>query len=100
MPYAELWDEVDPVDLFKIGFVKVGLSDLIDIAAVAFIFYKLLMLMKGTRAVQMLNAGLTLHDIQEALGHRSITTTANIYGRRKPADLKKVLAKAPWMGGK
>jgi diadenylate cyclase len=54
MPYAELWDEVDLVELFKIGFVKVGLSDLIDIAAVAFIFYKLLMLMKGTRAVQML----------------------------------------------
>ncbi len=42
------------MDLFKIAFVKVGLSDLVDIAAVAFIFYKLLMLMKGTRAVQML----------------------------------------------
>lgn len=59
--------------------------------------------LRHSRAVQMLDAGLTLHDIQEALGHRSITTTANIYGRRKPADLKKVLAKAPWMekeGGK
>jgi diadenylate cyclase len=42
------------VNLFRIAFVNVGLSDLIDIAAVAFIFYKLLMLMKGTRAVQML----------------------------------------------
>lgn len=42
------------MDLFKIAFVKVGLSDLVDIAAVAFIFYKLLVLMKGTRAVQML----------------------------------------------
>jgi diadenylate cyclase len=42
------------MDLFKILFVKVSLSDLVDIAAVAFIFYKLLMLMKGTRAVQML----------------------------------------------
>lgn len=42
------------MDLFKILFVKVGVSDLVDIAAVAFIFYKLLMLMKGTRAVQML----------------------------------------------
>jgi diadenylate cyclase len=42
------------VNLFHIAFLNVGLSDLIDIAAVAFIFYKLLMLMKGTRAVQML----------------------------------------------
>jgi len=42
------------VNLFRIAFVNVGLSDLIDVAAVAFIFYKLLMLMKGTRAVQML----------------------------------------------
>jgi diadenylate cyclase len=42
------------MDLFKIAFVRVGLSDLVDIAAVAFIFYKLLMLMKGTRAIQML----------------------------------------------
>ena len=42
------------MNLFRIAFVNVGLSDLIDIAAVAFIFYKLLMLMKGTRAVQML----------------------------------------------
>lgn len=42
------------MDLFRIAFVKVGLSDLVDIAAVAFIFFKLLMLMRGTRAVQML----------------------------------------------
>ncbi|KPL18765.1 MAG: hypothetical protein AMJ92_06380 [candidate division Zixibacteria bacterium SM23_81] len=42
------------MDLFRIAFVRVGLSDLVDIAAVAFIFYKLLMLMRGTRAVQML----------------------------------------------
>jgi len=42
------------MELFRIAFVKVGLSDLVDIAAVTFIFYKLLMLMKGTRAVQML----------------------------------------------
>ena len=42
------------MDLFSIAFVKVGLSDLVDIAAVTFIFYKLLVLMKGTRAIQML----------------------------------------------
>jgi diadenylate cyclase len=42
------------MDLFRIAFVRVGLSDLVDIAAVAFIFFKLLMLMRGTRAVQML----------------------------------------------
>ena len=36
------------------GFLKVGFTDLVDMAVVAFIFYYLLLLMKGTRAAQML----------------------------------------------
>lgn len=43
---------------------------------------------RHTRAVQMLMKGATLHDVQMHLGHRSITTTANIYGRFKAVDLK------------
>lgn len=52
--------------------------------------------LRHTRAVQMLSAGLTLHDVQQALGHQSIATTANIYGRLRPADLKLRLEKASW----
>ena len=51
---------------------------------------------RHSRAVQMLAAECTLHDVQQALGHKSITTTANIYGRLRPADLKRRLQKAKW----
>ena len=40
--------------LFKIGFLPVTLVDLLDILVVAFVFYELFMLMRGTRASQML----------------------------------------------
>jgi len=43
---------------------------------------------RHTRAVQMLLNGAALHDVQGHLGHRSITTTANIYGRFRAAELK------------
>jgi len=42
------------MELFRISFVKVGLIDIIDIAIVAFLFYKFLGLMKGTRAAQII----------------------------------------------
>jgi len=41
------------VDLFKIGFLTVTLSDVIDIAIVSFIFYKLYTILKGTIAAQI-----------------------------------------------
>ena len=43
---------------------------------------------RHTRAVQMLLNGAALHDVQGHLGHRSITTTADIYGRFRAAELK------------
>lgn len=43
---------------------------------------------RHSRAVQMLLSGATLHDVQMHLGHASITTTANIYGRFKAIDTK------------
>lgn len=43
---------------------------------------------RHSRAVQMLMSGATLHDVQMHLGHASITTTANIYGRFKAIDTK------------
>ena len=42
------------VELFKIGFLSIGIIDLVDIAVVTFVFYRLFILLKGTRAVQML----------------------------------------------
>ena len=41
------------VDLFKIGFLTITLSDLIDLAIVTFIFYKLYTLLRGTIAAQI-----------------------------------------------
>ena len=41
------------VELFKIGFLTVTLLDIIDIALVSFIFYKLYTLLKGTIATQI-----------------------------------------------
>lgn len=40
--------------LLRIGFIPITLIDVIDILAVAFIFYQLFLLAKGTRAAQML----------------------------------------------
>jgi diadenylate cyclase len=39
--------------LFHISFLKFGWLDLIDVVIVAFLFYRLLLLMKGTRSVQI-----------------------------------------------
>ena len=41
------------MDLFKIGFLDVTLVDLLDIALVSFIFYRLYLLMRGTIAAQI-----------------------------------------------
>ncbi|MDH4222057.1 MAG: diadenylate cyclase CdaA [candidate division Zixibacteria bacterium] len=40
--------------LFHIGFLKFGIIDLIDVAIVAFLFYRFLILVKGTRSIQIL----------------------------------------------
>lgn len=40
--------------LFTIGFLPVRLIDMLDVFLVAFVFYELFMLMKGTRAAQIL----------------------------------------------
>lgn len=41
------------MELFHIGFLKFTLVDLIDVVVVAFLFSRLLVLMKGTRSVQI-----------------------------------------------
>jgi len=43
------------MEFFRIGFVRFGLIDLIDVSIVAFLFYRFLLLVKGTRAVQILS---------------------------------------------
>lgn len=47
------------MELFSLGFIKFRLIDLVDILIVAYIIYKLLSLMKGTRSAQMIT-GLVL----------------------------------------
>jgi diadenylate cyclase len=41
------------MELFHISFMKFTLADLIDVALVAFLFYRVLILMKGTRSAQI-----------------------------------------------
>ena len=41
------------MELFKIGFVSVGLTDVVDIALVSIIFYRLYLAMRGTIAAQI-----------------------------------------------
>jgi diadenylate cyclase len=41
------------MELFRIGFLSVSLVDVVDIALVSFIFYKLYMVMRGTVAAQI-----------------------------------------------
>lgn len=43
---------------------------------------------RHSRAVQMLRSGATLHTVSQHLGHTSIATTSNIYGRFRAGDLK------------
>jgi diadenylate cyclase len=42
------------MEFFHIGFLKFGIIDLIDVAIVAFLFYRFLILVKGTRSIQIL----------------------------------------------
>ena len=60
------------MDLFKIGFLSVSAVDLIDIALVSFIFYKLYMVMRGTVAAQIF-VGLIL-----ILAFSFVTQAANL----------------------
>ncbi len=41
------------MELFHIGFLTVGLADILDIALVSFIFYRLYLAMRGTIAIQI-----------------------------------------------
>jgi len=41
------------MELFTIGFLPVGVIDLLDIFAVTFVFYQIYQIMRGTRATQM-----------------------------------------------
>ena len=51
------------MELLQVGFVKIGLIDIIDIGIVAFLFYKFLGLMRGTRAVQIITGAFLLFFI-------------------------------------
>lgn len=48
------------MELFRIGFLPVGLVDLLDILVVSFIFYQVWSIMRGTRATQMFTAFIIL----------------------------------------
>ncbi len=41
------------MELFRIGFLSVGIADIMDIALVSFIFYRLYLVMRGTIAAQI-----------------------------------------------
>ena len=63
------------MELFHIGFITVSLIDLVDIGLVAFIFYKLYQVMRGTVAAQIfigLLMILALSFAAQALGMRAL----------------------------
>jgi len=63
-------------DLFKIGFITVTFIDVIDIAIVAFIVYKLYTLLKGTIAAQIfvgLMIVLVLSFVSQAINLRALS---------------------------
>ncbi len=41
------------MELFHIGFLSIGLADIVDVALVSFIFYRLYLIMRGTIAAQI-----------------------------------------------
>ncbi len=45
-------------------------------------------LLRHSRAIQMIRAGAPIHIVQQHLGHKTISTTMNIYGMFKPEHLK------------
>ena len=42
------------MELFRIGFLTISIIDILDISAVSYLFYKVYLVMRGTRASQML----------------------------------------------
>ncbi len=48
-------------------------------------------MLRHSRAVQLLMAGVPLHIVKDHLGHANIATTANIYGQFKAVDIRKEL---------
>ena len=71
------WEHYDVWRLFKQLGERAGVPDLTP--------HRL----RHSRAVQALEEDVDLHDIQMMLGHVNISTTANIYGRLRPAHLKR-----------
>jgi len=59
------------MELFRIGFLSFGFTDLVDIALVAFVSYRLYLAMRGTIAIQIL-VGLLI-----ILGFSFVTTALN-----------------------
>ncbi len=46
---------------------------------------------RHSRAIQMLMSGAEMHTVQQHLGHISLATTANLYGKFKAVHLKKMM---------
>ncbi|MCB2213427.1 diadenylate cyclase CdaA [bacterium] len=65
----------DRVELFRIGFLSVGLIDIVDIALVAYIFYKLYSVMRGTRGSQMVIGLLLLFIASLVVGALGLKAT-------------------------
>lgn len=63
------------MELFRIGFLSVGLIDIVDIALVAYIFYKLYSVMRGTRGSQMVIGLLLLFIASLVVGALGLKAT-------------------------
>ncbi len=64
------------MDLFQLGFLTIGIIDLLDIMAVTFVFYQVWLIMRGTRATQMfvgLLALMVTGSLAQLIGMSGIT---------------------------
>lgn len=52
-PFLTILLEVEVIELFRIGFLSFTLIDLLDVAIVSFLFYRLYLAMRGTIAAQI-----------------------------------------------
>ncbi len=81
---------------FEYGELRIWMIKLAKRAGVVLPRYSLFHSLRHSRAVTMRVAGIPLEVIADQLGHKSVTTTQQIYARFTPEQLKAKVLPPPW----